>query len=510
MPIKMIRHTFQFALPHHWVVGGVSAAIILALNLLFPLSTSNDFPGLGQNCELIEQYGIKYAVNSNWGFAHTAAVYAVAQATGSLLLAQRIINGIFVLLTLFLLQRIAFVQLKIATSWVVTGAFIILLSSYLFADMTLSPHLDIAPITLLLVAIRRLDLKTDVPTFFTGIVIGIAFWFRFHFLVPALLFPALVFFHSSDRRFRRAVLSAGGVFSAVSVPYMLTKIGFGVWSISNQKALLGEMIYGENWDCDFQWNLQNIAWQQLGADFSFIASLRRFVIDFTYHTEMFVPFLMLLTFLIAEVYTQKHTAQRSQPHTSAIVLLYLAVSILPLIFIRTSTTRLMAMFLIPAFPFLLGIVLRHGRIYGGMALVLLLTFAWRNVSQYADMRERQVKLRADIQLAEQYIPARVLAKSSHKVLATKDFFNPHSKYNIASPVLTYAWPCRYKPFRDKFGIVRINELYTPPAHFDFLIFSHSPNDSLFVYDAQLLSQNYQFMGENKYGTTVWKRKNLVQ
>lgn len=492
-----------------WWYRGLFLALIALYNWIFSFSTSNDFPGLGMNCLLIEQYGLKYAVNTNWGFAHPGLSYLLTKATGQLLWSQRLLTGLASVCSLFLLEKVVFRQLHIPRDKYSVVVFALFLSSYLYMEMILSPHMDIIPATILLWALSRLDVLTIRQAVVVGFAVGTSYWFRFHYLIPTLLFPALVFFYHREKRGALALLTLAGVFGALAVPALLAKAAFGVWSISNQKALLGEMIYGEIWSCDFQFALQGIPYRQLWRDFSFLDSFRRFAADFTYHSELFLPIFALITFLfVGRLLPWDKKPLNDDSAKAALVLIFLTLCILPLVFIRTATTRLMALFLIPAFPFLWVMLRRHIRVYASFIFILLLTLLWRNFSQFSNALKEQAKLKEDVALVEKYAGREMMRRNPELIYASRDFFNPYFRYNIVSPVLTYAWPCRYEPFREKFGAVLIQELADPAlCHpFEYLIFTHKPSDKVFEFSREDLVKKYELLEALESGTTIWKRK----
>lgn len=495
--------------PLNWGFWIVALFLITGYNLAFPLPVSNDFPGLGMSCLLISTEGVQYAINSNWGFAHTALCYVLSEITPNLQIAQRLLTGIFSLLSLLLIHKIAFQQLGVSKDFTSIFALGLLAGSYFYMDMALSPHMDIIPITVLMWVISRVDNTASLQLLISGSIIGMTFWFRFHFLLPALIFPIWALFYYKEAVFRRTGWLLAGILPTLILPFLLTKAAFGVWSVSNQKALLGEMIYGENWDCDFQYALQHIEWHQLLADFELLKAFRRFAADFTYHTEMSLVLVMLLTFLFVEGFPFSKK-QNDNQRKIAFVLVFLMICMLPLLFIRTSTTRLMAMLMLPAFPFLLAIVRQKSQIYMAMVLLLGLTFLWRNTSQVMAISERQRKMQNDISLLEKYAGKTLMGDYPERIYVSEEFFNPYNRFHLLNPVLTYAWPCRYEPFREKFGVLRPRELYRSDrlATFDYLIFTHHPENLLFEFSEKELQQHYDLLEKVESGTSVWKNKQL--
>ena len=492
-----------------WWYWGLFLALIALYNWIFSFSTSNDFPGLGMNCLLIEQYGLKYAVNTNWGFAHPGLSYLLTKVTGHLLWSQRLLTGLAAVCSLLILEKVVFRQLHIPRDKYSILVFALFLSSYLYMEMILSPHMDIIPATLLLWALSRLDTLTIRKAAVVGFVLGMSYWFRFHYLIPMLLFPALVFFYHRHKRGALALLTLAGVHGALAVPALLTKAAFGVWSISNQKALLGEMIYGEIWSCDFQYALQGIPYRQLWQDFNFLESFRRFAADFTYHTELSLPIFALITFLfVGRLLPWDKKPLNDDAAKVALVLIFLTLCILPLVFVRTATTRLMTLFLIPAFPFMWAMMRRHIRVYASFVVLLLLTLLWRNFSQFSNALRAQAKLKEDVALVEKYASRDMMRRAPELIYASHDFFNPWFRYNIVSPVLTYAWPCRHEPFREKFGVFTVQDLADPSLHhpFEYLIFTHKPTDEVFDYSREELSKKYELLEELESGTSIWKKK----
>jgi hypothetical protein len=489
-----------------WVMA---LLLIIGYNLVLPLPISNDFPGLGMSCQLIEKQGIRYAINSNWGFAHTALCYALSEIMPNLQIAQRLLTGVFSMLSLLFIYKISFHQLGVLKDRKSLLAIGLLAGSYFYMDMALSPHMDIIPISLLLWVISRLDKTTGQQLFLSGVLLGMTYWFRFHFLLPALVFPFWAIIYFREAKARRVFWLFAGILPTIALPFLFTRFAFGMWSVSNQKALLGEMIYGENWDCDFQYALQHIKWSQLWADFELIEAVRRFASDFTYHTEMSLVLVMLLTYLFTERFPFRENRNEIL-RKIALVLIFLMTCILPLLFIRTATTRLMAMLILPAFPFMLALVRRKPDIYMAMILLLGLTFLWRNISQCMAMWTRQQKMREDIILLEKHAGKTAMRSYPESIYVSEEFFNPYNRFHLLNPALTHAWPCRYAPFREQFGVLRPADLHVPGTRpiFDYLIFTHRPNNTLFEYSEKELLQHYDLLEKSASGTMVWRNKNL--
>ena len=121
--------------PLNWGFWIVALFLITGYNLAFPLPVSNDFPGLGMSCLLISTEGVQYAINSNWGFAHTALCYVLSEITPNLQIAQRLLTGIFSLLSLLLIHKIAFQQLGVSKDFTSIFALGLLAGSYFYMDM---------------------------------------------------------------------------------------------------------------------------------------------------------------------------------------------------------------------------------------------------------------------------------------------------------------------------------------------------------------------------------------
>jgi hypothetical protein len=493
-----------------WLPWAVLIGLLALYNIAFPLPASNDFPGMALHCMLVKQEGWKYLINNNTGFAQLGLLSFLTELFGNLLFAQRFAAGVFCIAGFWLIRKISFEALNLPADRVAFIGLLALASSYFFMELALMPHLDIIPICMVLFGIWRL-LKGLSPggAFAVGVVMGAAYWFRFHFIGYAFLFPALVWALSENRRWVKSLSAFGGVVAAWLAPHALTYAAFGVFSITNQKAVLYELINREHidWSCDFQQRLLQLPYSEILKDFHLADSLRRFFAELSYLPEISMPLLILLTFFFLKIKKQPGkgwTIGNAADRKALLAGAYCAASILPFLYLRGDPPRLMAALVLPVFPFVLYAVRQHLRIYAAMILLLAFALCWRFATNFSYHRNNTARLAAIRHLAEATLPKALLKAEQTTVVATGEFYLPYRKYAVAYPALTCCWPCRYEPFFQHFDRLEIPIPESNPIknHLEYVIFTHpqEPGTVSPVQDMGAWLRQAEKVAENEYAS----------
>lgn len=487
----------------------ILVAVIGLYNLWIPWPSNDDFSGLALHCLLMEKKGLRYAIGDNWGFAHPLVHYLLTKITGNLLVSQRILSGAFTVFTTVLAYHILHGQLGFVSRKQVFLALALLLTSYFYLEMILSCHFDIAPISLLMVGLYYLDKPVTQRFFWIGFVVGMAYWFRFHFLIYAMGYPLLVWLAAPAPSTKKTFFSVAGVLLALLVPHLLCFQAFSVWGFSNFKFVIAEMsipITAAYWTCSNQLAIQGIPLPELIDKVEMLTAVRRFITNLTYGPEVFLPLTMAVNYWFLSK-TEKQPANNFGNPAGRIawIGMYLVVCFLPLLFLRGATSRLMAAFFIPYFPYLTYICLRHLQWYKGLVWIMIISLAWRDVSNWAAYRQRRLAMTEIHALAYAYIPEALLTGQPERVLATDEFYNKYNPYLLTNPVLISNWQCRYEPFRNYFDTLEVHNLPNLPLknRYDYLIL---PQDSLkaaaFPFSVLDLQRQAQVVAKGKYATIM--------
>lgn len=493
-----------------WLPWAALLSGLALYNIAFPLPASNDFPGMALHCMLVKQEGWKYLVNNNTGFAQLGLLSLLTEVCGNMLIAQRIAAGVFCIIGFWLIRKVGFETLNLPLDRVTVIGLLLLASSYFFMELALMPHLDIIPICLVLYGIWRLLKGVSAGgALAAGIMVGAAYWFRFHFIGYAFFFPALVWALSENRRWTKSLLAFGGMAAAYLVPHALTYAAFGVFSITNQKAVLYELVNRDriDWSCDVQQKLLQLPYSEILKDFHLADTLRRFFADLGYLPEISMPLLILLTFFFLNIKKQPGKGWSVGNATDRKVLLtgaYCAISVLPFLYLRGDPPRLMAALVLPVFPFVLYAARQHLRIYAAMILLMAFAFCWRFATNFSIHRNNTLRLAAIRQLAEATLPKEALRAEQSTIAATGEFYLPYRKYAIAYPAITCCWPCRYEPFFQHFHRLEIPIPESNPIknRLEYVIFTHpqEPGAGFPIQDMDAWLRQAEKIAENEYAS----------
>lgn len=449
---------------HDWGSFIFIIALVVMYNAVYRLSTSNDFPGLGINCLLMEEQGLVYTVNNNWGFAHPLMLYGLTLLTDDLLVSQRILCGIFTLLAFVFLQKLLFDRLGLPKNFFTRLCLWVLAATHLFFELATYPHLDILPIALLMICLYYLPGRNFIHSLWLGFLLGIGFWFRFHFLSFSVLLPFLGFWLAGRSRWKAGLGLAVGTAVSVAVPFVVSKFFLGIWSMANQKSVLQERsALGEYFDCGAQQLALTRNYGDLIAQLDFFEIIQNFIFDLTYHPNIFLPILVFLS--IAMMQTQRWqwrypfwVPKDQQVGEALVICFYLLAAVLPFVLLRTGTNRLFAAYFIPAVPYFIFLVYPHRRVYSGILLVMLVFFIMRMVTGQFQHYKVYARNKSLTQLALQYIPNDVLREHPEQVLATDEFYNPLNRYYLVNPIIMHGWECRNAYFVKFFGQMNVKEM----------------------------------------------------
>lgn len=455
----------------------LAALLILLINGLIPYPAEpTDFSRLGMNCLLIEQQGWKYAVNDNWGFALPALSYALTGITDDLLLAQRLVSGGFALLAYWLILQIFTRRLNGTFHWPAFAGALLLLFNFTFFIVVISCHWDIIPITAVLFGIWKLQKLTPRNAFWIGLAVAAGYWFRFHFLGFALLYPLLVYVLREGRSWKISAPVALGCGVGIALPHSLTLLAFGQFSLSNQAAVISEMFSSVNYDCDYERGLNGLPVGRLLLTGDWTEVLRTFYKSLTFYLEISLLLITFISYWFASLVKEARLPWRFRSATArqiAWITLYVSICTLPFILMRSMTGRLLAAFLLPVFPFFLWLLCRYARLMAGIVVMLVLILPLRLSSHYAYYHNHARQHQKDFQFALEHIPETAFSDTPERILIPEyEFFlNPLHRYWLAAPVLTCGISCRYEPFHVFFGRIKLEDLADPErmSGYDYLI-----------------------------------------
>lgn len=485
------------------LAGTAYVAALVVANAVVSLPDSIDFEGLGRIGLLMERYGWKYCINHNWGFANPLLHSALTRVTGSLFVAQRILAAVFTLAALVLLERVMTRTLGITSerikAWVLVWA---ALSPWMILALV-SVHLDIASIAFVLAGLAMVRTPRLAGHVLAGFLVGVAYWFRFHYLAFALLYPVLVAILRWDNRpLRRGAAALVGAVAAVGVPHLLCYAAFGVSSLSNQKAILALLADDFSESVSYGLRLENLSYGDLFKHISWYAPLRQFALA-CLTRPAFTLFLVLAAWLILgaarsewlrrparELRTWGQTLVRAARQPAVAVVLYLLASGLPFVFLRGLPVRLEAVFLLPATPVLAWVLQRGERLQRWLlALPLMLGALAISVAFLRYQHERVERLRDLDAEIRSVVLATVLRDHPERVLVLAEYFNPYDRYMLCTPAVTGHWLVGSKPMREHFGVVDSATLHRDGAYrrFSYIVLLRGPWEAYHRYDPELLN-----------------------
>lgn len=402
---------------------------------------------------------MKYCVNNNLGFMNPLLNYIMTKITGNLLISQRILNGVFAFCTVLFFLIILHKYGKLNNGKIILLFSIAFLLNPWFIQTVISVHMDIAGIMFLFAGLYLLDTEKPLLIFLSGILTAMSYWFRFHFLLLAVLFPLLVWFvHRRKNGFKSAKLSALGTMPIISLPFILTYLFYGTFSISNQKSVICfNLLRRYDPSIESYLKLDNM---NLASILSQVKWLNVFILRIQQQkiiiwVFLFLLFGLLLWFIIR---TKKNDHFKTFNNDNFLGYLipysiYILTGFYPFIYIRGFTLRIEAIIVLPI-VMLLGILIQRARSFCWTAIFsLCLIFCGISGIQYIQvLHNRNVSQLARQKIVLNAIPSNSLKEHPERILNTTGFYNPYNPYLICSPVIYGGWPVGFRPFRERFGL----------------------------------------------------------
>ena len=482
----------------------VSAALV---NRILPEPDSVDFRTLNRVCLLMDQRGWEHCVNHNWGFALPLVTALVTRFTGDLLTAQRIVSAAFALLALILAERIMTRIFNIRSVRTKTLLLLWLSVSPWMLEALVSVHLDIASITFLLAAVLLLRTRRRPSHLLGGLFASMACWFRFHFLLAALLYIPLVAIHRrGDRGLRRGGWTMAGIVLGLLVPAILCLIALGTPAVSNSKqAFMIDCVYemgppsaplAEFRDCvpytiEFYEKLEQLSWPRLLRGIAWGRVVRRLV-----RVCLRPVFVLLLAALGLQILSPgtKPARETTAPPCHGVVgwagnplrcpsvqmILYVLLAFLPFLLIRGHTPRLEATFFLLAFPILAAIAHdKKSRCKTGLVLALFLVSIGIGREQLSTYRAHARRLTARSREILSVVPEEVLREHPERVLSTVEFYNPYDRYRQCSPALFGGWCMLSAPMREAFGVIDVTRMHEDGTYepYEYIILAREPGSN---------------------------------
>jgi hypothetical protein len=482
----------------------VSTALV---NWVLPEPDSVDFRTLNRVCLLMDQRGWEHCVNYNWGFALPLVTTVVTRFTGDLLIAQRIVSAAFALLALILAERIMTRIFNIRSVRIKTLLLLWMSVSPWMLEALVSVHLDIASIAFLLAAVLLLGTRRGPTHLLGGLFASMACWFRFHFLIAALLYIPLVAIHRrGDRGLRRSGWATAGVILGLLIPMALCLIALGTPTISNSKqAFMIDCVYemgplsaslAEFRDCvpytiEFYEKLEQLSWPRLLRGIAWGRVVRRFI-----RICLQPVFVLLLTAFGLQILrpNTKPTGETTDHqhrgifswdssalrYPSVQIILYVLLALLPFLLIRGHTPRLEATFFLLAFPILATVAHdKNSCCKTGLVLALFLVSIGIGREQLSGYRARARRLTARSREILSAIPEEVLREHPERVLSTVEFYNPRDRYRQCSPALFGGWCMLSAPMREAFGVIDVTRLHENGTYepYEYIILARKPGSN---------------------------------
>jgi hypothetical protein len=492
---------------YNWLPYVLLFIVLVGYNVYFNIPNSSDFPGLMMLLQLMADGGMKYCINTNWGFAHTMSYYLLTEWTGDAHITQRILTGTGALLTVVLLDRFVVNNLKIPYIKIWKICLTILVASHYFLESIIQPHLDLVALSFVLVGLVSLGKSHSWPVWILiGLMVTISHWFRFHFLTFGLFFPILVFLWSQQNKWRNLTGSILGVVLGISIPILLTYTLFGVTSLSNQKAVLLEHIGELNLTCVYQDAILNTPYASIWAKFNLASSLRTFYNEIVHYPELLFILLTCITIGIQYFrnYRFKWGAWPNDIQRQAGYMFIVLLSTLPFIILRGATLRTSIAFLLLLSPIVLPFFVTHARKYAGVLIFIAVIFAWRiaiNLDFYFNTDHRY---RVALQTVTSVIPKEDLTYNSERILATEYLFNPYHPYRKVHTAVYCCWECREPFLKERYGHMDKNTLdkMDLSKQFDYILITDNPLDTLNKFDREAVKRQGVVIAQKEHVTVI--------
>jgi len=502
IPSKLLKNEFHIYI---FICIFLTIGFIVFINNVLRFPDINDFRGLSRICLLMDG-NMKYCVNNNWGFMNPLLNYFLTRITGNLLISQRILNGVFALCTVLFFLIILHKYGKLNNVKILLLFNITFLLNPWFIETVISVHMDIAGIMFLFTGLYLLDTKKPSLIFLSGILTAMSYWFRFHFLLLAVLFPFLVWFvHRKNNGFKSAKISALGTMPMISIPFILTYIVYGTFSVSNQKSIIRFFLLGPyNASIESYLKLDNM---NLASILSQVNWLN--VFDLRIHQQkiivwalLFLLFGLIAWFIIRMKKNDHFKTFNNDDFLNHIIPfgIYILIGFYPFIYIRGFTIRIEAIIVLPIIM-LLGILIQRARSYYWTAIFsLCLIYCGISGLRYIQaLNNRNISYNTRQKIILNTIPSSSLKEHPERILNTTNFYNPYHPYLICSPVIYGGWSVESIPFRERFGL--------------FFLKNKHRADDFRPYDYLILNKTQGFLKYNRdilmAGKILTNTKNFV-
>jgi hypothetical protein len=487
----------------------IYAILVFMINKTLRFPDIMDFAPLSHICILMEG-SLKYCINNNWGFANPFLNYLFTQITGNLLLSQRIISAFFTLAALILSERIMTCVFLVNNKAVKLVTLLFILLSPWYIESIVSVHLDIAAITFILIGILMLNARRNSLFLLSGIIVSISYWFRFHFLIYAILFPLVVYFFNIDNGgLKKSFFCAAGILFGVSIPHILSFIAYGVFNTSDPKIYLADAAGIYNGSMEFAHNLEKMSYVCLIKKISIGQCIGRFMSEFK--DVKIALFLLYVLLFILNYFISINISQKAQNRNFGfrewtrvgdfkifILIMYTFVSVLPFIFIRSyPTVRHWSALFIVNFPILACIKRKY---YSYVIIFLFmftsLLYSSHQIFYFRSLNSHFQNITDEI---KKVIPVSELKNNYNKILSYRATYNPYNKYFSFSPIVIFGWSALFRPYYEKLGRFYIGDFRQRKAYekFDYIIFpkkilmlnEYLSKEFLFKSDISILAEN---------------------
>lgn len=340
-------------------------------------------------------------------------------------------------------------------------------------EIVLSVHLDIIPITLIFAAVSLVLMQKKPFTFLiAGFVAGAAYWFRFHFLTYAILFPVLTYFLTKHGKSNIQAVVFASIGSAISIifPQLLCMAAYGVFSISNEKFVLAYALGIVDWTYESALKLETLNTIDLFRNFD----IKIYVLKYGYHfiKSGLFPIIIIFLIFICE-YFKKNKNEKlsifdfSNKHGQLLLLAcYAFFTFVPFTLVRGFTYRLEAAFVFWIIPVILWLLTNSSkRVMQITVVVLLIGIIYQQKTFWDAFAVNKATIVTVANDVSGKIPISILKNEPERVICCVDYYNPYNKYRLCNPMVFAGWGVRFEPFIEKFGFLNMtkpfnNEIYS--------------------------------------------------
>jgi hypothetical protein len=446
---------------------------------------------------------IKYCVNNNWGFAHPLFCWLTTKITGDLFISQRLISSLFSLLFVLVLLRMIRALGFHFTKRNIALLFVFLFSPWML-EIVLSVHLDIIPITLIFTAVLLILVQKKPITFLTaGFIAGAAYWFRFHFLTYAMLFPVLTYFLTKHCRsnFQTFILSGVGSAISIIIPQLLCMATYGVFSISNEKFVLANALGIVDWTYESALKLETLNMIDIFRNLD----IKTYVLKYGYHfikSGLFSIAIIFLIFIFEYIKKKKNGKLNifdfSNEQGQLLLLALLAFfAFVPFTLVRGFTYRLEAAFVFWIIPVMLWLLtnstIRVARI---TVVVLLIGITYQQKSFWDTFTLNKATIVKIASGVSEKIPISILKNEPERIICCVDYYNPYNKYLLCNPMVFAGWGVRFIPFVEHFGYLNLSDPYANNIYTNAKYIIIPANPQYFKYASDLVSLNKVVFKDN--------------